>query len=116
MQPAIGCVTLPVDDLQRSAAFYRDGIALDVAPEILLDEKADHMPITLPGGHYLVLTLRSDFDTFTEMAKASSAPPHTSSCILSYFATSRGEVETILDRCRSAGGTVPHDPRDENWG
>jgi catechol 2,3-dioxygenase-like lactoylglutathione lyase family enzyme len=30
MPAAISCVTFPVDDLQKSLAFYRDGIGLKV--------------------------------------------------------------------------------------
>ncbi|ATB30811.1 VOC family protein [Melittangium boletus] len=109
----IHCVTLPVDDLKRSLAFYRDGLGL---PADNVPEDADHAPLVLPGGLYLVLTLRSDFTTFTKLAGRTDAPKGTVGCILSFFTADRSQVDALLQAASVAGGTVPGPAQERDWG
>ena len=60
MPAAISCVTIPVDDLQKSIAFYRDGLGL---PAEETDE--DHAVFDLDGV-YLTLLDRSGFNAYVE--------------------------------------------------
>ena len=112
MPATISCVSLPVDDLQRSARFYRDclGMTVDVA------ENADHIPIPLRGGHYLVLILKAEFAEFSTMVHQSLAAPGSTSCILSYFAATIEEVDDILARCADSGGNLGSQAIDRAWG
>ena len=54
MPAAISCVTVPVDDLQKSIAFYRDGLGL--APE---EQDADHAAFDLDGVYLVLLAASS---------------------------------------------------------
>jgi len=116
MKPTIHCVSLAVDDLQRSLDFYRDGLGLPMDEVLPIQPEQDHVPITLPGGLYLVLILRSGFQEFTDMAEQAVAPKGSSECILSYFAANREEVDAIAARCAAAGGTVATEPSELGWG
>ena len=109
----IHCVTLPVDDLKRSITFYREGLGMkaDNVPE-----GADHLPLLLPGGLYLVLTLRSDFTSFTQLAGRTDAPKGTVGCILSFFTANRNEVDTLLQSAAASGGTVSGPAVERDWG
>src|SRR6218665_43155 len=99
----IHCVTLPVDDLKRSITFYREGLGMKADD---VPEGADHLPLLLPGGLYLVLTLRSDFTSFTQLAGRTDAPKGTVGCILSFFTANRNEVDTLLQSAGPPGGAV----------
>ncbi len=99
MPAAISCVTLPVDDLGKSLAFYR---GLGLAPE---EQDEDHAAFNLDGV-YLVLMNRSDFGVYVESVGHRPAARGSTETILSYFAESRGEVDQLLAKAKSAGGTV----------
>lgn len=116
MNARISCITLAVDDIQKSLTFYRDGLGLTTQSDADLAEGADHVPLKLPGDLYLVLILRAGFTEFTQMTNQTNAPRGSSECILSYFAASKEEVDAILERAAAAGGTVPRQAKDEQWG
>jgi uncharacterized protein len=82
MQRRIDCISLPAEDLKRTAAFYRDGLGwpMDEAAE-----DADHIPLTLQNGSYLVFVQRPEFISFTDIVKLEAAPKGACGCILSYF-------------------------------
>lgn len=86
------CVTLPVDDLARAASFYRDGLGL------IHEDKSDHAVFSLQGSVVLMLLPRAGFASFIEMAGQGLAPRGSSEVIMSYFASSRDEVDEILER------------------
>jgi predicted lactoylglutathione lyase len=107
MPAAISCVTVPVDDLQKSIAFYRDGLGL--APE---EQDADHAAFDLDGV-YLVLLDRSEFGVYVETVGHRPAARGSAETILSYFAESRGEVDALLAKVKSIGATVSPAEDDE---
>lgn len=104
MPAAISCVTLPVDDLQKSLAFYQ---ALGLSAE---ERDEDHAAFNLDGV-YLVLLNRSDFGVYVEGVGHRPAAKGAAEAILSYFTDSRGEVDALLAKAKGAGATstVPED-------
>lgn len=106
MPAAISCVTVPVDDLQKSLAFYR---GLGLAPE---EQDADHVAFDLDGV-YLVLLNRSDFGVYVECVGHRPAGRGAAEVILSYFAGSRGEVDALLAKAKAAGAAVAPAEDDE---
>jgi uncharacterized protein len=107
MPAAISCVTVPVDDLQKSIAFYRDGLGL--APE---EQDADHAAFDLDGV-YLVLLDRSEFGVYVETVGHRPAARGSAEAILSYFAESRAEVDALLAKVKGIGATVSPAEDDE---
>jgi predicted lactoylglutathione lyase len=112
MKQRIDCLSLPTDDLKRVIAFYRDGLGW---PMHDIDENADHIPLALPGGSYLVFIQRPEFASFTAIAKLEAAPRGVSECILSYFAPTKEEVDGILRRAAENGAEVIP-ASDRPWG
>ena len=104
MPAAISCVTLPVDDLQKSLSFYR---GLGLSPE---EQDDDHIAFNLDGV-YLVLLNRSEFGVYVESVGHRPAGRGQSEAILSYFAESRGEVDQVIAKAKTAGAstTAPED-------
>jgi predicted lactoylglutathione lyase len=107
MPAAISCVTVPVDDLQKSLSFYRDGLGL--SPE---EQDEDHAAFDLDGV-YLVLLNRSDFGVYVESVGHRPAGRGSSEAILSYFADSRQEVDGLIAKAKGAGATVTPAEDDE---
>lgn len=110
MSATISCVTLPVDDLAKSIAFYQ-GIGLS-----LEDGGADEDQATFDvDGVQLVLMERGEFSTFTELTGNRPAARGTSSAIISYLAESKGDVDAFIAKVKSAGGHT-NGAKDEDWG
>lgn len=107
MPAAISCVTIPVDDLQKSLAFYRNGLGL--TPEEADD---DHAAFDLDGV-YLVLLDRSEFGVYVETVGARPAARGNAEAILSYFASSREEVDALMAQAKAAGAETTETDDDE---
>ena len=110
MQAKIFFVTLAVDDLGRSVAFYRDGLGWQTEG-IVGQEFHDEVTgadgtiafFTLDGGLLLGLYER------TNLAKDASLPPGPRSSTefsLGVPAGSREEVDRLLGQVQAAGGTL----------
>ena len=107
MPAAISCVTVPVDDLQKSIAFYRDGLGL-----ALEEQDEVHAAFDLEGV-YLVLLDRSEFGVYVETVGHRPAGRGSAETILSYFAESRGDVDALLAKVQAIGATVSPAEEDE---
>lgn len=112
MKSKINCITLGVDDLNRSLAFYKDGLGLKMKEDGVSD---DHLAFELDNGMYLVLFLRKEFDGFSRLLKQVTAPKGHSECILSYFAGSKSEVDEIITKAKKAGVKLA-ETQDLPWG
>jgi uncharacterized protein len=108
MQPTTVVVSLPVADLDRSLRFYRDGLGLSI-PGI------DEYMITfeLPN---LSLFLLENSQYANYLDRAGVARPTATvagACVISCAIATRDEVDDVLSRARSTGGSaqaaVEHD-------
>ncbi len=100
MPAAISCVTVPVEDLQKSIAFYRDGLGLAVE-----EQDEEHAALDLDGV-YLVLLERSEFGTYVERVGHRPAARGSAETIISYFTESKAEVDAVMAQAQRAGAQV----------
>jgi len=100
MPAAISCVTIPVEDLQKSIAFYRDGLGLSVE-----EQDDEHAALDLDGV-YLVLLERSEFGTYVERLGHRPAARGAAETIISYFTESKGEVDAVMGQAQRAGAQI----------
>lgn len=100
MPVAISCVTLPVDDLQKSLAFYQN--VMGFTPD---EQDEDHAAFDVDGV-YLVLLNRGDFSVYVEGVGHRPAARGNSESILSHFAETTGEVDALIAKAKGAGATV----------
>jgi predicted lactoylglutathione lyase len=100
MPAAISCVTVPVEDLQKSIAFYRDGLGLSVQ-----EQDDEHAALDLDGV-YLVLLERSEFGTYVERLGHRPAARGAAETIISYFTESKGEVDAVMGQAQRAGAQI----------
>jgi len=120
MRPRLSVITLAVDDLDRSIAFYRDGLGLPsegiVGSEFTgsATEPAGAIGyFELENGLILTLYPRND------LAKDSGLPPDTPASTefsLGYVADSRAEVDSLMRKAAEAGAVITDEPHDRPWG
>lgn len=112
MKTKISCITLPVQDMHRALRFYQEGLGLRIESDSVSD---DHIAIEFSNGMYLVLLQRKEFDIFTQKLKQTTAPRGNSECILTYFAGSKEEVNSVLKQAKDAG-VETSEIKDQPWG
>lgn len=107
MKPRISMVALGVDDLEKSVAFYRDGLGLphiDSPPEVAFFEL---------NGTWLGLAKRE------ALANDASVPADGSGYRgfnLSHNVPSVNEVDHVAEQAASAGATIVKPPQKTTWG
>ncbi len=119
MKPRIHVLTLAVDDLERSLAFYRK-LGLEspgvVATEFPGDEEnaaGDIVTFQLDRGFILAVYPRSEL---AKDAKISQPPPTSGLFSIGHAVASREEVDAILDSAAAAGATVTVRAYDRPFG
>jgi predicted lactoylglutathione lyase len=100
MPASISCVTFPVDDLQKSIAFYRDGLGLS------LEESDDDSAIFDVDGISLTLMSRSEFGTYVERLNHRPAVRGAAETIMSFFTDSKSEVDAVMGQAQRAGAQI----------
>jgi hypothetical protein len=110
MRAKISFITLAVDDLHRSVAFYRDGLGWQTEG-IVGQEFHDEITgadgtiafFTLDGGLLLGLYERTNL---AKDASLPAGPPSSTEFSLGIPAGSQAEVDKLLGQVRAAGGTL----------
>jgi uncharacterized protein len=120
MQPRLNVITLAVKDLQKSLAFYRDGLGLPAKGIIGAEFKGSETEpagavafFELQGGLILALYPRKD------LAKDSKLPDTTASSVefsLGYLVGNKKAVDDLLKRAEGAGAAITDRPHDRAWG
>jgi len=120
MEARIDVITLAVADLERTLAFYRDGLGLVsrgvIGTEFVGDEVEPNGAIAmfeLQGGMILCIYPR------TELAKDAEirlGPPKTGEFSIGHAVSSKAEVDAVLAEAQVAGATLTGQAHDRPWG
>ena len=120
MRPQISVITLGVNDLESSLAFYRDGLGLPTNGIVGTEYKGDE---THPSGAVVMFELHDGliFALYprTELAKDANQPVGVTSSTefsIGHVVQNREEVDALLKRAEAAGATVTEEPHDRPWG
>lgn len=120
MEPRISVITLAVDDLDRSLAFYRDGLNLESPGVIGTEFQGDD---TQPAGAVVMFELRDGLilalyprTELAKDAKVALAPPKPGEFSIGHIVETRADVDAVLAQARSAGATLTEDAHDRPWG
>jgi uncharacterized protein len=120
MEPRISVITLGVNDLERSLAFYRDGLGLPTDGIIGTEFEGDE---TRPSGAAVMFDLDNGLTLAlyprAELAKDAKQPVGVSSPTefsIGHVVQNKEEVDALLRRAESAGATVTEEPHDRPWG
>jgi uncharacterized protein len=114
MKPRITVLTIGVDDLEKSLAFYRDGLGLPT--EGIVGREFEHGAVAffqLEQGLRLAIWARDDIAHDTGIPKAErSATEFT----LGHNVSSKEEVDAVMEQAGAAGATLIRAPHDTFWG
>jgi len=120
MESTIGLITLGVEDLERSLAFYRDGLGLPtkgiVGTEYEGDDErpsGDIVMFRLQGGLLLALYPRRELAKNAQVPEGPASPTEFS---IGHFVDSREEVNTLIAKAAAAGAALAEKPHERPWG
>lgn len=114
MKPRISVITLGVDDLDTSLAFYRDGLGL--ATDGIIGTEFEHgavVFIDLEGGMKLALFPRGDIAHDAGIAKSHRSPTEFT---LGHNVTSEAEVDAVMAQALAAGARLVKPAQKTFWG
>ena len=114
MKPRITLLTLAVADLERSLAFYRDGLGLPTKG--IVGKEFEHGAVVffeLEGGLKLALWGREDIAHDTGLPVATPDPPAVS---IAHNVATRAEVDQVLAQARKAGAKIVKAPHETFYG
>src|SRR5688572_27835595 len=114
MKPRINIITVAVDDLEKSLAFYRDSLGWRPRrPAEGTVDPFDHAAFELQSGLSFVPYPR---DALARDAQENGARPSSAEFILTHVVSSRAEVDALLKRAETGGAAVIGFPIEEPWG
>jgi len=114
MKPRISLLTLGVTDLERSLAFYRDGLGLPT--EGIIGREYEHGAVaffTLAGGLRLALWAQTDLAHDSGLPVT---PPSQTAFALAHNVSSREEVDAVMGEARDAGAAIVKPAEDTFYG
>jgi catechol 2,3-dioxygenase-like lactoylglutathione lyase family enzyme len=114
VKPRITLLTLGVSDLERSLAFYRDGLGLPT--DGIVGQEFEYGAVAffkLQDGLGLALWPRSSIARDTGLAVQ---PPSATEFTIAHNVGSKEEVDAILEQARRAGATVVKPAGETFWG
>ena len=114
MRPSVKVITLGVEDLERSLAFYRDGLGLST--EGIIGQEFEHGAVAffdLKGGLILALYPTA---SLAKDARIAASRSRLGAVSIGHIARSRQEVDAVVASAQAAGATVTDPPRGRFWG
>lgn len=114
MKPQITVITLGVDDLEKSLAFYRDGLGL--ATKGIIGTEFEHGAVVffdLQAGLKLAIWPRTSIAHDTGIADTPASP---TDFTLGHNVASKDEVDAVMWQARGAGATIVKEAQETFWG
>jgi uncharacterized protein len=114
MTPRITVLTLAVSNLERSLAFYRDGLGLPT--EGIVGKEFAHGAVAffaLSGGLRLALWSQEDLAWDSGLAQSPYSP---TSFSIGHNVASREEVDQVIAQAGRAGAVIVKEPQDTFYG
>jgi uncharacterized protein len=114
MKPRIKFLTLGVADLERSLAFYRDGLGLPT-PGVIGQEFEHGAAVFFSMNDDLILALYPKTSLARE-ANVAVTPPSPSEFAIGHNVKSKREVDEVLAQAEKAGARITDPAHDRFWG
>lgn len=114
MKPRITLLTLGVDDLPKSVAFYRDGLGLPT--EGIVGTQFEHGAVAffeLQSGLKLALWPRASLAADAGLPQGAASPTAFS---IGHNVATKAEVDAVMEQAQRAGGAIVKPPHDTFWG
>jgi uncharacterized protein len=114
MKPRVTVITIGVDNLERSLAFYRDGLGFPT--QGIIGTEFEHgavVFIDLQSGLKLELWPRESIAHDTGLARVA---PSATELTLGHNVASKKEVDAVMEQARKAGAVIVKPAHDTFWG
>jgi catechol 2,3-dioxygenase-like lactoylglutathione lyase family enzyme len=114
MKPRITLITLAVDDLEKSLAFYRDGLGLPTRG--IVGKEFEHGAVAffdLQSGLQLAIWSRDDLVHDSKIAKT---PRSAAEFAIGHNVGSKKEVDEVLEQAKRAGARIAKPAGETFWG
>lgn len=114
MKPRITLITLGVDDLEKSLAFYRDGLGLPT--QGIVGKEFEHGAVAffdLQHGVKLALWPRR---SIAHDAKISLQPRSATELTIGHNVASKDEVDAVMEQAKRAGAKIIKPAQETFWG
>jgi len=114
MKPRITLLTLGVDDLEKSVAFYRDGLGFTTPGIVGKEFEFGAVAFfDLAAGLRLALWPRKSLAHDTELRVS---PASATEFSIGHNVNSKAEVDAAIEQARKAGATIVKPAHDTFWG
>lgn len=114
MQPRITLVTLAVDDLERSVAFYRDGLGLPTAG--IVGREFEHGAVAFFDLHHALRLALWPRTSLCHDSGLAPGPRSATEFCLAHNVASREEVDAVMAQAAGAGAAITKPAADTFWG
>ena len=114
MKSRIKVITLSVSDLERSMAFYRDGMGLPTQG-IVGTEFEDGAVVFFNMNDDLILALYPKA-ALAKDAKVSVGPPNPAEFSIGHIVKSKRDVDAVMKQAEKAGAKITDPAHDRFWG
>jgi uncharacterized protein len=114
MRPRITVITVGVDDLERSLAFYRDGMGLPT--QGIMGTEFEYGAVAffdLQAGVKLAIGPRKSISHDTGIP---DSPPSPTDLTLGHNVSSKEEVDAVMEQARNAGAKIVKQAHDTFYG
>lgn len=114
MKPRITVLTLGVDDLERSLAFYRDGLGLPTKG--IVGKEFEHGAVAffeLRHGLQLAIFARADLAYDATIPRSARSPTEFS---IGHNVNSKEEVDAVMEQAKRAGARIVKPAAETFWG
>lgn len=114
MKPRINVITLGVSDLERSLAFYRDGLGLPT--EGIIGKEFEHGAVAffdLQAGLKLAIWPRKSISHDSGLPLGRPSPTEFT---LGHNVSSKSEVDVVMEQSKKAGAVIVKPAQDTFWG
>jgi hypothetical protein len=114
VKPRITVLTLGVDDLDRSLAFYKDGLGLSTPG--IVGKEFEHGAVVffdLEGGLKLALWPRT---SLAHDSGLEPSPPSPTDLSIGHNVANREEVDRTMEQAERAGATIVEPASTRFWG
>jgi catechol 2,3-dioxygenase-like lactoylglutathione lyase family enzyme len=114
MNPRIKVITLGVNDLEKSLAFYRDGLGLPTEG-IVGTEFEDGAVVFFAMNDDLILALYPR-NALAKDGKVPVGPPSAAEFSIGHIVRSKQEVDAVMEQAAKAGARITDPAHDRFWG
>jgi catechol 2,3-dioxygenase-like lactoylglutathione lyase family enzyme len=114
MNPRIKVITLGVSDLEKSLAFYRDGLGLPTQG-VIGTEFEDGAVVFFDMNDDLILALYPK-SALAKDARVSAGPPSPAQFSIGHIVRSKQEVDALMEQAQRVGAKVTDPAHDRFWG